>query len=82
MLVCPFARRPMDRIIEKEKIVSIAYTNWRGETAQRIIIPDSIYFGSTQWHPEPQWLLRALDVEKQAMRDFAMKDICSWEKAL
>ena len=71
----------MDRIIEKEKIVSIIYTNWRGETTQRTVIPESIYFGSTEWHQEPQWLLRALDVEKQAMRDFAIKDIGSWEKA-
>ena len=71
----------MEHILEKEKIANIVYTNWRGETAQRMIIPESIYFGSTEWHPELQWLLRALDVEKQAMRDFAIKDISSWEKA-
>ena len=29
-------------------------------------------FGSTQWHPEPQWLLQAWDVDKDAERDFAL----------
>lgn len=54
--------------------VTLTYTNWRGETAERTITPQSIWFGSTEWHPEPQWLLRAWDCEKQAERDFAMKD--------
>jgi predicted DNA-binding transcriptional regulator YafY len=58
--------------------IKICYTNYRGETAIREIVPKSIYFGSTEWHPEPQWLLTAFDVEKKADRDFAMKDIRAW----
>jgi hypothetical protein len=54
--------------------VTLAYTNWRGETAQRTIVPQRVWFGSTDWHPEPQWLLTALDAEKGAERDFALKD--------
>jgi hypothetical protein len=54
--------------------VKLTYTNYRGETAERTIIPKSIRFGSTEWHPEPQWLLLALDVEKNADREFALKD--------
>ena len=54
--------------------VTLTYTNWRGETAERTIIPARVWFGSTDWHPEPQWLLEAVDVEKGAMRDFALKD--------
>lgn len=54
--------------------VTLTYTNWRGETAERSIIPRGVWFGATEWHPEPQWLLRAFDVEKQADRDFALKD--------
>ena len=37
--------------------VKICYTNYRGETAIREITPKTIHFGSTEWHPEPQWLL-------------------------
>ena len=58
--------------------VKICYTNYRGETAIREITPKTIHFGSTEWHPEPQWLLTAFDIEKKADRDFAIKDIRAW----
>lgn len=58
-----------------KKEITIKYTNWRGETAIRKIIPIKIWFGSTQWHKTEQWLLKALDTEKEAERDFALKDI-------
>lgn len=58
--------------------VSIVYTNYRGETGERNIIPKKIWFGATEYHPEPQWLLEALDVAKNEDRNFAMKDIKSW----
>ncbi len=66
-------------LIESEsKQVKILYTNYRGETAIRTVIPDKIWFGSTDWHPEPQWLLDAIDTEKGASRSFALKDIKAW----
>ncbi len=61
-----------------EPIVTIFYTNYRKETAERKIIPKKIWLGSTEWHPEEQWLLEALDVAKNEDRHFAMKDIKSW----
>ncbi len=67
----------MDDAKDAQK-VRIRYTNYRGETAMRIIVPKRIWFGATEWHPEPQWLLDALDVEKNADRSFALKDISSW----
>ena len=54
--------------------VRITYRNYRGETAQRVITPQRVWFGSTEWHPEPQWPMAAFDHEKQANRDFAIKD--------
>jgi len=61
------------------KEVTILYTNYKGETALRKIIPTGkIWFGSTEWHPDEQWLLDAHDVEKGALRNFAMKDIKEW----
>lgn len=55
--------------------VEIGYTNWRGEYGRRRIIPLQVWFGATDWHPEPQWLLRAIDADRNAERDFAIKDI-------
>ena len=61
------------------KQVQILYTNWKGETRLRTIIPISIEFKSTEWHKEEQWILNALDVEKNEMRSFAIKDIKEWK---
>lgn len=52
----------------------ITYRNWRGEVSERNIVPWSVWFGATDWHPEPQWLLSALDTDKGAARDFALAD--------
>ena len=60
------------------KQISICYTNYRGETSIRKIIPLKIWFGKTDWHKEEQWLLDAIDVEKNVERSFALKDIKAW----
>lgn len=58
--------------------VTIWYTNHRGDAQQRRILPGRLWFGSTEWHPEPQWLLDALDLDRQVQRIVAMRDIASW----
>jgi predicted DNA-binding transcriptional regulator YafY len=59
--------------------VSILYRNWKGEVAWRRIVPLSISFESSQWHPVPQWIMRALDIDKEAERSFAIADIQNWK---
>lgn len=61
------------------QVVTIRYKNYRGETSNRKIIPQKIYFGSNEYHPEPQWLLDAHDLDKDAKRSFALKDISAWQ---
>jgi hypothetical protein len=58
----------------KGEPATLTYTNYRGETAERVIEPKSIWFGATEWHRNPQWFVRALDIDKGEMRDFALKD--------
>jgi len=67
---------------ETARAVCFWYTNYRGEKAWRVVIPVAIRFDATQWHPERQWLLDALDTEKNEMRAFAMKDIRGWRPYL
>lgn len=55
--------------------LTFAYRNYRGEVAERRVIPKAIWHGSTQYHTEPQWLMTALDLDKQSDRDFAMRDM-------
>lgn len=54
--------------------ITMTYTNYRGETAKRTIVPVSVYWGKTIWRPEWQWVLNAFDVEKQETRTFALSD--------
>ncbi|AWJ93253.1 hypothetical protein Sp245p_26380 (plasmid) [Azospirillum baldaniorum] len=51
------------------------YTNWRGEHGTRRAIPIRVYHGATEYHPEPQWLMEAHDLDKGAVRVFAMRDM-------
>lgn len=51
------------------------YTNYEGKRAIREVLPDTVTWKSTLWHPEPQWLLHAFDYDKKQHRDFALKDV-------
>lgn len=51
------------------------YTNWRGETAVRRLLPRRIYWGSNQWHREPQYLVDCYDDMVGEIRSFALKDM-------
>lgn len=55
--------------------VEFTYTNWKGKTRQRKAYFIKFFMGSTEYHPEPQWLVTGMDLEKQAERTFALKDI-------
>lgn len=57
------------------KSLRFMYTNWKGNRGFREVIPQRIYFGSTEWHKEEQWLMVAYDLDKKAERTFAMKDM-------
>lgn len=60
------------------RFVKILYRNWKGETTWRTIYPHWIYFGETEHHKGPQYLLYALDIDKDEYRHFAMTDILQW----
>lgn len=58
-----------------DEILSFRYTNWQGKTAVRHVRPLDIWFGYSEYHKEKQWFLKAIDIEKDAIRDFAFADI-------
>jgi predicted DNA-binding transcriptional regulator YafY len=70
------------QVIMEKKTVKILYKNYRGEVAYRTIIPKSIGFLSTEWHPKEQWILTAFDFEKNADRGFSIADIQEWNEIL
>jgi hypothetical protein len=55
--------------------VQFTYTNWKGVTSRRKAIFWELQFGKTDYHPEEQLLVCGFDVDKQARRTYAVKDI-------
>lgn len=82
MTLSEIVSRCMDQGIDGDEIVAdhtvIDYTNYKGERGFRNIQPERLRFGATEYHPEKQWLLEAYDLDKEATRTFAVRDIHSW----
>lgn len=55
-----------------EAPVQMVYKNWKGVTSTRQVIPISFRFGTTDWHPAPEWLMLAWDVAKNENREFSL----------
>lgn len=56
-----------------QKTIKFKYTNYKGVTSIRTVEPVAIIMAHNEWHPEEQWMLRAYDMDKKAMRSFALK---------
>lgn len=61
--------------VQKGNILNFLYKNYKGETSVRSVVVDQLFLGSNQWHPQNQFLLSAFDLDKRAMRCFAVKDM-------
>ncbi len=60
------------------KPIKVTYKNYRGEVAERAIVPQKIFWGNTEWHQDEQWLLEVFDVDRNAVRVYALCDIQEW----
>lgn len=54
------------------------YKNHQGKESYRRVRPTMFYFGATEWHPTHQMLMRGIDLDKNAERDFAVADMKSF----
>ena len=70
------------KILSENKLedmeIKVVYKNHRGEEAIRHILPIRIFYGSTEFHREKQWLMEVYDLDKKAKRDYALKDFKSF----
>lgn len=57
------------------QVVEFEYRNHAGIYERRRVVPAQISWGTSEWYPNPQWLLRCWDVERGAWRSFAWNDI-------
>jgi len=67
----------MEKLLEltQTTIIKFDYINWKGVEGKRTVKILGFYYGSTEYHKELQWLLRAKDLDKGEERIFAMKDM-------
>lgn len=66
---------------EKERLagtVELDYTNYRDERKYYRVVPLRIWYGTTQYHPQPGWLLEADDVVRGFRRTFALARLHAW----
>jgi hypothetical protein len=69
--------------LDTDDAVSVDYTNHRGERGVRHVIPLSLpprkMPTDHQYHPGA-WVIEVWDLDRQAQRSYALKDIHSWEE--
>ena len=57
------------------QVLRFRYKNWRGVTTDRIARIQELVYTSTEWHRQPQWLIRAIDLDIGEIRLFALQDV-------
>lgn len=72
-----FLDRMEELALEKGTKIQFDYINWKGIKGHRTVVIWEIFFGSTEHHEEPQWLLKGYDENKKEVRIFAMRDMSS-----
>jgi len=60
---------------QPSNFLKFKYKNWEGKIAIRKVKPLKIWFGETEFHKGKQWFLKALDLDKNAERDFSLRDV-------
>lgn len=60
--------------VPQKEDIQFYYRNHKGAYRLRNVYPNRLYWGVTQWHTTPQWLLEAFDNDKGLFRTFALKD--------
>jgi hypothetical protein len=57
------------------QIIKFKYKNWQGVVANRAARIECLIYSSSEWHPEPQWLVKAFDFDRRETRLFALVDM-------
>lgn len=66
------------------KVISFTYANWKSDDNAIVsvekVVPEHIWFGSTESNKEEQWLLNAIDIKNQTSKNFLINDIIKFIK--
>jgi hypothetical protein len=65
--------------VEEDTLIIFMYENWKGELSRRKAVVKGFFFGKTEYHPDYQCFMKAFDLDKMGLRDFAVRDISALE---
>lgn len=65
--------------MDLKRQLKIDYTNYKGLRSTRTILPLNLWYGRSEYHHEEGWFIRAIDLGRDALRDFYLPDIHSSE---
>lgn len=66
---------PFSTEINKGDIISFDYVNYKGVKARRRVKVGGYFFGHNQYHPDTQFFMAGIDLDKNLPRGFAIKDM-------
>lgn len=61
--------------VQPSNVITFQYTNYKGVVSSRNATVIGLHYGSTEYHPETQWLLEGFDLDKNVIRVYALKDM-------
>lgn len=61
--------------LEHRDVLCFRYTNYKMETEWRKAKPNYVWYGTSQYHQGEQWFMNALDLDKDEVRNFALRDM-------
>lgn len=56
-------------------ILEFSYENYKGVVSRRRVRLMGLDYGSNEWYPDDQWFARCYDLNKGAVRSFALAKI-------
>lgn len=63
------------------RTLTFFYRNWKGKCSYRKIKgAPVIWYGTTEHHKNPQWIMTGFDIDKDSIRYFAVADIIEFVK--
>lgn len=56
-------------------VIEFDYVNWKSNRGHRKVEVRGIRFGTSEWYPQPTWLMSGIDLDKGERREYKMANM-------
>ena len=63
----------------KHASLYMGYVNFKGKDGYMNLKPLEVVYAGTEWNSNEQWLLRALNTDRNIIKDYPLKDVLWWK---